>query len=180
MAIKTITVLDPTAKSQKVLKMAPRPDSLKGKVVGFVWNNKPGGDILLNRFAELLNERFKFARVVKYTRPLASSGTDVGTLDSLSATCDLIIIAVGDCGSCTSYVVYGAVEFEKRGTPTVSAISIEFESLGKVEAQALGMADLPMVIVPHPVGGIPLEQVAKKADDALEAMIKALSGPVGK
>jgi len=176
MATKTITVLDPTAKSQKVLKMAPRPDSLKGKVVGFVWNNKPGGDILLNRFAELLNKRYHFARVVKYTKPLASSGTDIGTLDSLSATCDLVIIAMGDCGSCTSYVVYDAVEFEKRGTPTVSVISTEFEALGKVEAQALGMANLPMVIVPHPVGGIPLEQVAKKANNALEAMVKALSG----
>jgi hypothetical protein len=174
----TITVLDPTARAaQKVLKMAPGGGDLKGRVVGFVWNNKPGGDILLDRFAKLLDEKFHFSRMVKHIKPYASSGADVGTLDSLSATCDLVIIAMGDCGSCTSYVVHDAVEFEKRGTPTVSIISTEFEGLGKVEAQALGMANLPMVIVPHPIGGIPLEDVVKKADNAFDSMIKALSAP---
>ena len=177
MVTKTITVLDPTSKAQKVLKMAARPDNLEGKVVGFVWNNKPGGDILLNRFAQLLDERFHFAKILKHTKPYASSGTDIGTLDSLSAGCDLVIIAVGDCGSCTSYVVYDAIEFEKRGTPTVSVVSHEFEALGKVESRALGMANLPMVIVPHPIGGIAPEEVARKADDAFEDMIEALSMP---
>ena len=35
----------------------------------------------------------------------------------------------------------------------------------------------PVVIVPHPVGGIDLKEVAKKADDALEDLIKAITTP---
>lgn len=50
-------------------------------------------------------------------------------------------------------------------------------TLGKAEAQALGMANLPMVIVPHPIGGIDPKEVAKKADDAFEDVIKAISAP---
>lgn len=176
MVTKTITLLDPTSKARsKELKMATRPSNLEGKVVGFLWNNKPGADILLNRFAQLLDERFHFAKTLKHTKPHASSGTSIDMLDSLSAECDLVITAVGDCGSCTSYVIHDAIELEKRGSPTVSICSHEFVALGKAEAEALGMANLPMVIVPHPIGGIDLKEVAKKADDAFEDMIQALS-----
>jgi len=101
-------------------------------------------------------------------------------LDSLSVECDIVIIAMGDCGSCTSYVIHDAVELEKRGTPSISICSHEFAALGKVEAQALGMANLPMVVVPHPIGGIDRKEVARKADDAFEDMIEALSLPQGK
>jgi len=52
MVTKTITLLDPTSKMRsKELKMAARPSNLEGKIVGFLWNDKPGGDILLDRFA---------------------------------------------------------------------------------------------------------------------------------
>jgi len=178
MATKTITLLDPTSRGQrKKLKMAVRPDRLEGKVVGSLWNNKPGGDILLDRFTRLLDGRFHLAKTLKRTKPYASSGADIGMLDGLSAECDLVIIAVGDCGSCTSYVIRDAIELEKRGTPSISICSQEFAALGKVEAQALGMANLPMVIVPHPIGGIDPKEVARKADDAFGDMLKAFSMP---
>lgn len=178
MVTKTITLLDPTSKAhRRELKMAARPSDLKGKIAGFLWNNKPGGNILLDRFAQLLDERFHFAKTLKHTKPHASSGASIDMLDSLSAECDLVITAVGDCGSCISYVIHDAIELEKRGIPSISICSHEFAPLGRIAAQALGMANLPMVIVPHPIGGVDPKEVARKADDAFEDMIEALSVP---
>ena len=45
-----ITVLNPTAPPRQLrTDMAPRPDDLRGKAVGFLWNSKPNGDVLFQR-----------------------------------------------------------------------------------------------------------------------------------
>jgi hypothetical protein len=46
--------------------------------------------------------------------------------------------------------------------------------LGLAEAKALGMPTLPIVTIPHPLGGLPPGQVEKKADQVLEDVIQAL------
>jgi hypothetical protein len=38
------------------------------------------------------------------------------------------------------------------------------------------MPDLPMVIVPHPIGGLSPEEVKAKADGIVDAVIARLSG----
>jgi len=175
-ATKTITLLDPTSKPRsKKLKMAIRPSNLEGKGMGLLWNNKAGGDILLNRLAQLLNERFHFSEILNYKKLNASAGFDEDKLNDLSTKCDFVVLSTGDCGSCTSYLIYDAIELEKRGTPVIAICTREFASLGRAEAQALGMPNLAIVTVPHPVGGIEPEKVAPKADNALEDVIEALS-----
>ena len=47
---------------------------------------------------------------------------------------------------------------EKAGIPTATFCSGEFSALGANERAALGMPGLPIVVVPHPVGGIPPEE----------------------
>lgn len=39
------------------------------------------------------------------------------------------------------------------------------------------MPHLAMVIVPHPVGGIDLQQVTGKAEEAMEDMVRVMSMP---
>ena len=53
----------------------------------------------------------------------------------------------------------------------------EFLGLAKVAAQSLRMPHIAIVVVPHPIGGIDLKDVIKKADDILEATIEALTLP---
>ncbi len=91
MAGPTITVLEPTNRSaRKELPMAVRPDTLEGKVVGIIWNRKASGDVLLDRFLELLDERFHFARVLRNTKAAASYGVTEDVLNEFSAKCDLL------------------------------------------------------------------------------------------
>ena len=69
---------------------------------------------------------------------------------------------------------------EKRGVPTVTICTDEFLPLGLAEAKALGLPTLPIVTVPHPVGGLSPGQVEKKADRVLRDVIQALRGGGGK
>jgi len=97
MVIRTLTVLDPTAKpTRKEFKMAVRPDKLEGKVLGLIWNDKPSGDILLNEFAEQLNKRFHFAQILRHKKADAPLGITEDALNEFSTKCDLVILGVSD------------------------------------------------------------------------------------
>ena len=52
--------------------------------------------------------------------------------------------------------------------------STRFETLARTTATGLGMPDLPLVILPHPVGGISAEEVIAKADGILDKVIARL------
>jgi hypothetical protein len=51
----------------------------------------------------------------------------------------------------------------------------EFESLATLEARNRGLAELPLALIPHPLGGIHEEEVVKKADLAIETVVRAIT-----
>ena len=64
---------------------------------------------------------------------------------------------------------------EQRGIPTVVLGTYEFERLAKLEAKNRGLADLPLALIPHPLGGIREDEVLKKAEGAVEIVRKAVT-----
>ena len=64
---------------------------------------------------------------------------------------------------------------EQHGIPTVVMGTKEFESLATLEARNRGLAELPLALIPHPLGGIHEEEVVKKADLAIETVVRALT-----
>ena len=48
------------------IKMAARINTLEGKTIGLKWNMKPGGNIFLDRVAELLKEKVPSAKIIKF------------------------------------------------------------------------------------------------------------------
>jgi hypothetical protein len=48
------------------IKMAARISTLEGKTVGLKWNQKPNGNIFLDRVAELLQEKVPGVKIVKF------------------------------------------------------------------------------------------------------------------
>ena len=52
--------------------------------------------------------------------------------------------------------------------------SDRFEVLARATATGLGMPNLPLVIVPHPIGGISAGEVITKTDGILENVMKQL------
>jgi hypothetical protein len=53
--------------------------------------------------------------------------------------------------------------------------TLEFEALARLEAKNRGIAELPLALVPHPLGGIRDDEVLKKADLAIDAVLKAVT-----
>jgi hypothetical protein len=69
------------------------------------------------------------------------------------------------------------MEFEKKGVLSVTICTSGFASLIKATAQSKGFPHLAILAVPHPIAGIPADEVRKKADDAFEDMVSIFITP---
>jgi len=61
-----------------------------------------------------------------------------------------------------------------RGVSAAVICSTPFQRLGKAQARVFGVTDLPLVMIPHPLGGIGLEDVKQRANHALPHILKLL------
>ena len=64
---------------------------------------------------------------------------------------------------------------EQKGVPTAVMGTFEFEALARLESKNRGLEGLPLALVPHPLGGIRDEEVMRRADLAIESVVKALT-----
>jgi hypothetical protein len=64
---------------------------------------------------------------------------------------------------------------EQRGVPTATMGTFEFEALARLESKNRGIETLPLALIPHPLGGIREDEVVKKADLAIESVLKAVT-----
>jgi hypothetical protein len=71
--------------------------------------------------------------------------------------------------------VHDTVNLETLGVPTVFVASTEFIDAAEVQAHALG-ADPARVFVPHPIQDRTDEELRALADDAVDALVRAVSG----
>ena len=69
------------------------------------------------------------------------------------------------------------VDYEARGIPSVLVASSEFVHAAQTQAEALGMPDLAAgsVFVPHPIQDATDEEMRMKAQDAIDAIVEALT-----
>ena len=65
-------------------------------------------------------------------------------------------------------------ELRKRGLITAVICSTPFEKLGRAQAKVLGVPDLPLVMIQHPLGGLAIDDVKARADQATPAVIELL------
>ena len=65
-------------------------------------------------------------------------------------------------------------ELRKRGLITAVICSTPFEKLGRAQARVLGVPDLPLVMIQHPLGGLAIEDVKARADQAAPTVIDLL------
>ncbi|MES2289077.1 MAG: UGSC family (seleno)protein [Pseudomonadota bacterium] len=159
--------------------IAPRLATLQGAKIGLLDNTKKNADLLLKAVAEILQSEHGVGETV-YCRKISSSpAAPAEMLDELS-TCDAVINAYGDCGSCTSWCVHDGVTLEKRGVPTATVNSDAFVVLGQMEAVALGVPGLPIVIVPHPMGDVSAEVVVERARNVVTQVIRVLTTDASK
>jgi hypothetical protein len=62
-------------------------------------------------------------------------------------------------------------QLARRGLAAAVICSEPFRALGKNQARVFGAPDLPLVMIPHPLGGLTLEQVQGRALVAIPQVV---------
>ena len=65
-------------------------------------------------------------------------------------------------------------ELRKQGLTTAVICSDPFIKLGQTQARVFGVPDLPLVVIPHPLGGLGIEGVRQRAEIAIPQILKLI------
>ena len=92
-----MVILDPTSPPLPVdARLATRPADLNGKVLGLLNNSKLNAANLLDQVGELLSDRYDFAKVIKGSKPNASTPCPEHIVKEFVASCDVLVTSNGD------------------------------------------------------------------------------------
>ncbi len=166
----TLEIFDPRG----VVDMGTRPlaqrkTSLSGLALGILDNSKWNANKLLRGAASALSEDIEFAAVNYYVKTHGfSNDAPAELIEQIVAENDIVLTAIGDCGSCCSCCLRDAVALEDKGVPTAPIITTEFVNETRMTRVAIGMPDLRPVVIDHPVSSITDEEVRQRV-----AVIKA-------
>lgn len=72
--------------------------------------------------------------------------------------------------------MHDSIRLENLGIPTVAVITDVFRAAARAQASALRRQDFEAVLVPHPVQDRSTEEIAAKADEAVDEVVAHLLG----
>ncbi len=167
---------------QPATTLATAPATLGGLRIGVLDNGKPNAALVMTRLAETLAKR------VDATVSLVTKKGPQGHSANAAIPCapdifervvhesDVVITGTADCGSCTAYSVFDAIELEKVGKPAIVVTTTQFATIAETMSEHFGLADTRRLVLPHPIGGTDARTLEAWADDAVDAAL-ALLGP---
>lgn len=147
-------------------QLAPAAIASRTLVIGVLSNGKPNADHLVDAVLERLAGTTAFARVERITKADPSIPATAAELDELVARADVVLAAVGDCGSCSSCLVSDTLELERRGMPTSVLLTGPFVPVAGALASLRGYPPLRVVPIPHPVADLDAAGIATFVDGA--------------
>jgi hypothetical protein len=158
-----VAVFDPrgTVDAEEI-PVAPRVATLAGLRLGVLDNSKWNANKLLRGASAVLAEAAPFAAISYYVKHSFSKDAAPELIDEIARASDLVLTAIGDCGSCTSACLRDAIALEQRGIPTATVITTEFVRETELTRRALGMTGLQVVVIDHPVSTITPAEVASR------------------
>ncbi len=175
----TITVLDPVQQAlafddKDALSPAPRPDTLNGKVLGLWHNDKTNARLLLELMREELEKHYSFTVLRGIYDPGNLMPDDGwGEIDK----CDVVLLANGDCGACSTSGIVNAIELEKRGLPTMLTATPPFTEAVKTSAELRGMPSIKWAIVDHPIASLREDELRERAIEAVRQFPALMLAP---
>ncbi|MCE5214045.1 MAG: hypothetical protein LLF83_04920 [Methanobacterium sp.] len=160
-------ILNPLADTDTIkLELNPLPQNRR--FIALLDNTKPNADLILN----LIQENLEFDKFIRITKPAGDSATS----DQIEQTAqaDLIILALGDCGSCTTWLILDAIKLEKQGMPTISICSHIFAPFARELAESYGAHSLKIIEIEHPLAGQSKEVIKTKTQKIISQMNEML------
>ncbi len=93
----TFIMLNPTAAGRtSSVSLARGLDTLQGKTVGILSNQKVNADEVLDALAAAIQQKHKIAKVIKRTKRIQSQPAPSEVMNNLVNSCDAVIHGVGD------------------------------------------------------------------------------------
>jgi len=169
-----IEVLNPTASDygEANSPIAPRLETLEGKVIGLLWNGKPLADVALKTVGAIIKERYPtadlrfFPGTIRFTKELLAQATE---------ECDAVITCCADCGACSSWLIHDSITLERRGIPSVTIASKGFEHDCEATAAAFGMPSVRYVVVPRVYNALTAQQAADQSRPVVDDIVRMLT-----
>jgi hypothetical protein len=135
---------DPVADSEEAERkpIAPRLQGVAGARIGLFDNGKPAAEPLLNVVAERLRAEYPDVTVERYAvahlNRIKNEDEQASIEAWADAGLDACIGAIGDCGSCTKYLVYAIDAVERSDTPGVGLVDEGFALDWETNAKDFG------------------------------------------
>ncbi|GAA2079924.1 UGSC family (seleno)protein [Microbacterium hatanonis] len=169
-------LLDPTGTAENTQDdtLSPRPVSLRGLTIGLLDNTKPNSTMLLENIVAELREHYGAGESRLYTKDYFGTPVKKELLDQIVAECDVVITAVGDCGSCSAATVADGILFERAGIPTVAITSDSFLMSGRAMASVQGFPGFDFHAVQHPMASLSAPEVRERALVAVPEVVRIL------
>lgn len=132
-------------------------------------NTKPNADVILETIESQIND----VEIIHSEKPAGAGAADEQL--QKAAQGDVSILALGDCGSCTTWVILDAIRLEKEGVATISICSHKFASFARTLAQSHGADGLRILEVDHPIAGRKRNEVVEKTINIFPNINKILN-----
>ncbi|MBL6456866.1 hypothetical protein JMJ55_16125 [Belnapia sp. T6] len=159
----TAFVYDPRGRVESSdTPISPRRPNLDGLRLGILDNSKWNANKLLRGAQAALEREIRFGAVNYYVKHSFSKDAAPELIARIAAECDILLTAIGDCGSCCSCCVRDSIALERLGVAAACIITTEFERETVLTRTALGMTGLRPVVIDHPVSSITAEEVAAR------------------
>ena len=172
-----IVVFDPRGVVDlSVTPLAPRQVRLDGLRLGVLDNAKWNANKLLRGAAAVLSEDTVFAAVNYYVKESFSKDAAPELIDRIARENDIVLTAIGDCGSCCSCCIRDSVTLERLGIPCAAIVTTEFVRETQLTRQALGMPDFEPVVIDHPISSITQQEISKRVFQIKEGAKKVWIG----
>jgi len=171
------TILDPTGQAdrvEEVLALAHRPVDLSGRKVGLVNNGKQNAGVFIEQMAQLLLDQYGVGEVAIYKKPVATVEAPAEMLKELAAENDLVVIGVGDCGSCSAAAVADGIVLERLGTPAAVVCTESFRATADAMAALKGASGYQFATCQHPVAGLAPDQVHERVTGVADQVVGLL------
>jgi len=159
-------VMDPLGESeaQKIqLSIIPK----KINKITYFDNTKPNADIILDTIKENLN-----VDSIDAQKPAGDMATKEQIKKAKKG--DVVILALGDCGSCTTWVILDAIRLEKDEKPVICICTHKFTDYAGTLAKAQGAEDLRIIEIEHPIAGLKEDEVKVKTEKIIPEIKKIL------
>jgi hypothetical protein len=150
MAVLTLDPRSATAPRQGAGRLAARPASLRGQVLGIIANGLGDSEVMFDHLAAILARDDEVASSVKVVKASVAVPPYPEQWLRITDHATIAVTGFGGCGSCSTRSIRDALDLEAAGIPAVCVVHDALVPAVRALAAFLGTADYPVVTVGYP------------------------------